>query len=207
MIETDGVGLSKIFPVDMVDYRKTISNDIIEIKDTLGIEASRQSLINEFRNVLNFYGIYVNYRHLSTLCDVMTQKGKLTSITRHGINRLDTGPLRKCSFEETVEILFEAGLHSEEDPLKGVTENIMIGNLAPLGTGCFDIKIDPECIDANVQQQTTFYQEFEMEGGYTPIAFDENDEMIGQTPMAAQTPYAKQMGATSVYGAQTPGGG
>ena len=83
----------------------------------------------------------------------------------------------------------------------------MIGNLAPLGTGCFDIKIDPECIDANVQQQTTFYQEFEMEGGYTPIAFDENDEMIGQTPMAAQTPYAKQMGATSVYGAQTPGGG
>ena len=103
MIETDGVGLSKIFPVDMVDYRKTISNDIIEIKDTLGIEASRQSLINEFRNVLNFYGIYVNYRHLSTLCDVMTQKGKLTSITRHGINRLDTGPLKfvNKSFGET----------------------------------------------------------------------------------------------------------
>ena len=41
MIETDGVGLSKIFPVEMVDYRKTISNDIIEIKDTLGIEAAR----------------------------------------------------------------------------------------------------------------------------------------------------------------------
>jgi len=45
----------------------------------------------------------------------MTQKGKLTSITRHGINRLDTGPLRKCSFEETVEILLESSLHNEHD--------------------------------------------------------------------------------------------
>lgn len=80
----------------------------------------------------------------------MTQKGKLTSITRHGINRLDTGPLRKCSFEETVEILYEAALHSEEDPLRGVTENIILGNLAPLGTGCFDLKIDTKCIAENV---------------------------------------------------------
>jgi DNA-directed RNA polymerase II subunit RPB1 len=80
----------------------------------------------------------------------MTQKGRLTSITRHGINRLDTGPLRKSSFEETVDILMEAALHSEEDNLKGVTENIMLGNLAPLGTGCFDLKIDPDCISRNV---------------------------------------------------------
>ena len=80
----------------------------------------------------------------------MTQKGKLTSITRHGINRLDTGPLRKCSFEETVEILLESALHNEEDKLKGVTENIIIGNMAPLGTGCFDLKIDPEVIAVNV---------------------------------------------------------
>jgi len=37
--------------------------------------------------VLNFYGLYVNYRHLSLLCDVMTAKGHLMAITRHGINR------------------------------------------------------------------------------------------------------------------------
>jgi hypothetical protein len=41
MIETDGIGLTKIFPVQMVDYKKTTSNDIIEIKNTLGIEAAR----------------------------------------------------------------------------------------------------------------------------------------------------------------------
>lgn len=84
----------------------------------------------------------MNYRHLATLCDVMTLKGKLTSITRHGINRLDTGPLRKCSFEETVEVLLEASMYSEVDPLKGVTENIIMGQLAPIGTGSFEVICD-----------------------------------------------------------------
>ena len=77
--------------------------------------------------MLNFYGIYVNYRHISVLCDVMTQKGNLTSITRHGINRLDSGPLKKCSFEETCEILLEAAVHGEKDRLLGVTENVIMG--------------------------------------------------------------------------------
>jgi DNA-directed RNA polymerase II subunit RPB1 len=81
----------------------------------------------ELRFVLNNYGIYINYRHFSTLCDVMTQRGILTSMTRHGINRVDSGPLRKCSFEETVEILLEAAVFSETDQLKGVTENIIFG--------------------------------------------------------------------------------
>lgn len=57
----------------------------------------------------------------------MTQKGALTSITRHGINRLDSGPLRKCSFEETCEILLEASVHGEVDRLLGVTENVIMG--------------------------------------------------------------------------------
>ena len=71
MLETDGVSLQKILNVENVDYKKTMSNDINEILKVLGVEAVRLSLINELRVVLNFYGIYVNYRHLSTLCDVM----------------------------------------------------------------------------------------------------------------------------------------
>ena len=111
----------------MVDNTKTISNDLLEIKDILGAEAARHSLCLEFRTVLSFYGIYVNYRHISVLCDMMAQKGKLTSITRHGINRLESGPLRKCSFEETCEILIEAAVHNERDNLLGVTENVIMG--------------------------------------------------------------------------------
>lgn len=106
----------------------------------------RLSLINELRFVLGTYGIYVNYRHLCTLCDVMTQRGILTSITRHGINRVDTGPLRKCSFEETVEILYEAAFFAEADNLTGISENIIMGQLAPYGTGCFDLVVDTDVL-------------------------------------------------------------
>ena len=72
MIETDGTDLKHILQVQRLDFTRTTSNDICEIKNVLGIEAARQSLVNEFRNVLNHYGIYVNYRHLSTLVDTMT---------------------------------------------------------------------------------------------------------------------------------------
>ena len=84
-------------------------------------------LIRELRNVLDFYGIYVNYRHIAILCDVMTQRGTLMSITRHGINRAQAGPLLKASFEETVEMLLEAAAFAEADHVRGVTENIMLG--------------------------------------------------------------------------------
>jgi len=125
---------------------KTVSNDCVEIRKVLGIEAARQSLINEFRFVLNSYGIYVNYRHLSILTDTMTMRGDLMSIARHGMNRVNSGALRKSSFEETVEILLEAATYSEKDPLSGITENIMFGQLAPTGTGCFDLAVDREMI-------------------------------------------------------------
>jgi len=96
--------------------------------------------------VLNSYGIYVNYRHLATLTDVMTQRGTLMSIARHGINRIDSGALRKCSFEETVEILLEAAVHAEDDGLSGITENIVMGQLAPMGTGCFNLNVDTKMV-------------------------------------------------------------
>lgn len=60
MIETDGCDLKKVLGVDMVDFKRVTSNDIIEMREVLGIEAARQSIIDEFRHVLHFYGIYVN---------------------------------------------------------------------------------------------------------------------------------------------------
>lgn len=151
LLETDGVALSKVLGFDEIDFKRTVSNDIQEILRVLGIEAVRLSLINELRFVLGSYGIYVNYRHLSTLCDVMTQRGILTSITRHGINRVDTGPLRKCSFEETVEILYEAAFFAESDSLSGITENIIMGQLAPYGTGSFDLVVDNTVLEEFAQ--------------------------------------------------------
>lgn len=141
--------------------------------------------------MLSSYGIYVNYRHVSTLVDVMSHRGKLTSITRHGINRVESsGPLRKCSFEETVEILLEAAMFSEKDLLSGISENVIMGQLGPFGSGSFGIQIDPLIIEGNARKNFgdfMFEPMSEYGLGDTPRAHEESTNMgtplIGCTPL------------------------
>jgi len=94
----------------------------------LGIEAVRKALERELYHVISFDGSYVNYRHLALLCDTMTCRGHLMAITRHGINRQDTGPLMKCSFEETVSLIIGPIYHRSKD---GLVKNLMF-NFVPL---------------------------------------------------------------------------
>jgi DNA-directed RNA polymerase II subunit RPB1 len=56
----------------------------------------------------------------------------------------DTGALMRCSFEETVDVLMDAASHAEVDPMRGVSENIIMGQLPRMGTGCFDLLLDAE---------------------------------------------------------------
>eukprot|EP00438_Fugacium_kawagutii_P027993 Skav202944 [mRNA] locus=scaffold422:348876:357753:+ [translate_table: standard] len=90
-----------------------------------------QALLFHVRMVISFDGSYVNYRHLGTMCDVMTNRGHMMAITRHGVNRTNMGPLMKCSFEETVEILMDAAIYNETDHMRSVSENIIFGQLVP----------------------------------------------------------------------------
>lgn len=144
LLETDGTSLMRVLSERDVDPVRTYSNDICEIFSTLGIEAVRKAVEKEMNHVISFDGSYVNYRHLALLCDVMTAKGHLMAITRHGINRQDVGALMRCSFEETVDVLIDAAMHAEVDYLKGVSENIIVGQLAKIGTGAFGMLLDPE---------------------------------------------------------------
>lgn len=102
ILETDGVNLLRVLSEPSVDPVRTTSNHIVEIFQVLGIEAVRKAVEKELYHVISFDGSYVNYRHLSLLCDIMTCRGHLMAITRHGINRQNVGPLMRCSFEETV---------------------------------------------------------------------------------------------------------
>jgi DNA-directed RNA polymerase II subunit RPB1 len=142
VLDTDGCNLESVLLVEDIDYKRTYSNEILEILNTLGVEAARKSLFNELKAVISFDGSYVNYRHMSLLCDNMTQNGGLMAITRHGINRTGRGPLMKCSFEEMVDMLVDAAMFAETDHMKGVSENIMLGQLCPIGTAGFDLLID-----------------------------------------------------------------
>lgn len=142
VLETSGTDLLRVLVLPFVDKRRTTSNHIWDIYPLFGIEAARSAILKEIRVVFEFFNIDVNYRHIALLADTITSYGKLMSISRNGINRVYQSPFRKCSFEETVDILTEAAVYADVDFLKGVTENVMVGQLSRMGTGSFDIIMD-----------------------------------------------------------------
>ena len=108
----------------------------------MGIEAARTAIFNELIDVIEFDGTYINYHHLSLLCDRMTNSFKMISIFRHGINNDDIGPIAKASFEETPEMFLKAAKHSELDEMRGVSANIMCGQEGYFGTNSFQVLVD-----------------------------------------------------------------
>jgi DNA-directed RNA polymerase II subunit RPB1 len=133
ILETDGRDLSEVLASPLVDSRNTESNDICETLRVLGVEAARQKLYEELQEVLRDSDI--NPRHVLLLADTMTLGGGLQSINRHGINRGDIGPLAKCSFEETTDMLTNAAMFADVDRVNGVSASIMLGQVPPGGTG------------------------------------------------------------------------
>jgi DNA-directed RNA polymerase beta' subunit len=142
IVYTDGTNFRDVASLDVIDPLRTFTNDVNEVYEVLGIEAARQALFNEINEVLD--SVYVNYRHIALLVDVQTNKGYILSIDRHGINRGDIGPLAKCSFEETTDKLIKAGIFAEYDKINGVSANIMLGQIAPCGTGDTEVLMDEE---------------------------------------------------------------
>ena len=138
----------------IVDAAHTTTNDVNEIYEMMGIEAARTALLNEILDVMG-PSINVNYRHISLLIDVMTNRGMILSVNRHGINRGDIGPLAKCSFEETTDKLIKAGIFAELDKINGVSANVMLGQIAPCGTGDAQVVIDEDVLHEIVAQEET----------------------------------------------------
>jgi len=142
VLDTIGTNLLDVLGLDYIDNTRTVSNDIVEIYNVLGIEAARQAIYNELVEVVEFDGTYINYHNYSVLVDRMTFTHKLISIFRHGINNDNIGPIAKASFEETPEMFLKAARHAELDTLRGVSANIMCGQEGHFGTAAFQVVLD-----------------------------------------------------------------
>ena len=143
VLYTEGTNLIDIFSHPNVDASRTFTNDVYEIYETLGIEAAREIILNEITDLIASES-YINYRHTALLADTMVNRGNIMSIDRHGINKSDRGPLPKCSFEETTDMLAQAAIFSELDNMSGVSSNIMFGQEVPSGTGFVDVLLDED---------------------------------------------------------------
>ncbi|UIP00602.1 DNA-directed RNA polymerase subunit A'' [Halobaculum sp. CBA1158] len=152
VLYTEGSAFADALEIEGVDASRTTCNNIHEIYRTLGVEAARETIINETMETLEEQGLDdVNIRHLMLVSDIMTNRGTVESIGRHGISGSKDSVLARAAFEVTVNHLLDAAIHGEADDLNGVIENVIVGKPVSIGTGDVDLRMgsapDPKSAD------------------------------------------------------------
>ena len=135
IIVTSGTNLRDVLELDYVDGTRTISNNIYEVTEVLGIEAARQAIMNEVTKVIDAQGLNVDIRHIMLVADIMCANGGIKGITRYGVVSEKSSVLAKASFETPIKHLISASLVGEVDELNSVVENVMMNQPVPIGTG------------------------------------------------------------------------
>ncbi|WP_123623883.1 DNA-directed RNA polymerase subunit A'' [Halorubrum sp. CSM-61] len=142
VLYTEGSAFGDALDIEGVDASRTTCNNIHEIYRNLGVEAARETIIDETKNTLEEQGLDdVNVRHLMLVADIMTNNGEIESIGRHGISGSKDSVLARAAFEVTVNHLLDAAIHGEYDELDGVIENVIAGKPISLGTGDVDLRM------------------------------------------------------------------
>ena len=143
VIYTEGSNLEGVLDIEGVDAARTTTNSVFEIYKVFGVEAARSALILEASRTLSEQGLTVDIRHLMLVSDVMTNEGDIRAIGRHGISGKKTSVLARAAFEITAAHLLRAAITGEVDELKGVAENIIVGQPITLGTGAVNLIYRP----------------------------------------------------------------
>ena len=139
IIVTSGSNLADVLQLDGIDTYRTTTNNIFEIQEVLGIEASRQSIIDEVFKVIENQGFNVDIRHIMLVADTMSVSGTVKGITRYGVVSEKASALARASFETPIKHIINAALVGEVDQLNSVVENVMLNQAVPIGTGVPDL--------------------------------------------------------------------
>ena len=131
----EGYGLRNCMTTEGVNGLATRTNSVMEMREVLGIEAARKTIIDEIGLVMG--SMDIDPRHMQLLADVMTFKGEVLGITRFGLSKMRDSVLQLASFEKTPDHLFEAAWHMKRDRIEGVSECIIMGQSISQGTGAF----------------------------------------------------------------------
>ena len=139
VVYTEGSNFAEILALPEVDKTRTVTNDIREIEEVLGVEAARNAIINEAVKTLEEQGLDVDIRHIMLVADMMTNDGEVRQIGRHGVSGGKASVLARASFEVTTKHLLDACIRGEADRLDGIIENVIAGQPIPLGTGSVEL--------------------------------------------------------------------
>lgn len=138
-MEARGACLRELAAHPDVSFASLRTNDMWDVCDLLGIEGTRQFLVEEFTKIMSDDGSFVHPSHVHLLIDIMTRHGTITSISRYGMKKESAGPLSRASFEEVMDHFLTASVFQEEEDLSGVSASIICGKRAKIGTGLCDL--------------------------------------------------------------------
>lgn len=142
VVFTNGINITKLNYIKGINHSRCVCNNIETIYKRYGVEAARQTLLNEFITTYKAGGSDINHSHMSVLIDMMTHTGFIISIDRHGLNKVDSETLAKASFEKTMDHFIDAAIFNEKDHINSVSARIMVGRVIPGGTGSFELMLD-----------------------------------------------------------------
>jgi len=137
-VETDGSNFRKLLGNSLFDMARMQSNNVWDIYESLGVEAARQFLIDEFMQLMEG----INPCHVKLLVDKMTYCGNISSITRYTLRKDESGPMCRASFEESMDHYIKSSFNCEIEKTRGVSASIICGKRANIGTGFMGLKLD-----------------------------------------------------------------
>jgi len=115
------------------------------MKNRYGIEACRANIIKEIKAVFGVYGIAVDYRHLSLICDFITYSGDYRAFNRIGMEE-SSSPFLKMSYETTMKYLIQSSTTKDTDWNTSPSSALVLGQAPKVGTNSFDVIHDTSIV-------------------------------------------------------------
>ena len=155
VVRTAGSNLQEMLEMKGVNKNKVFTNNLHEIAKVLGIEAARQSIVNEVEKVLEGQGLDINERHLDLIADAMTATGVVRGVTRMGIISHKSSIFARAAFETPDKQFVNATIQGKKDELASIIENIMLNQPVPIGTGLpgLLVKVTGPLVDKKLEKK------------------------------------------------------
>ena len=130
-IVTNGSNMKDILKIKGLDLLRSATDSITEMSALLGIEASRESIINELKLALK----NISPIHCTVYADEMCYPGMITSIEKTGLSiREPNSVLLRSSYRYPVQNLEEASENGILDMLYGISGPLCMGRPPDIGT-------------------------------------------------------------------------
>lgn len=126
---------------------QTKNDNMWDIYDCLGVEATTQFLVEELTRVMCENDSFIHPAHISLIARNITQEGYPMAINRHGMTLERYQPLSKISFEEFLKNLVQSVYQSEVDRTTTIDACVMTGKIPPVGTGISKIYLDVDKLE------------------------------------------------------------